>query len=204
MKGCALRVMSVERKMTIARGLARLKTINAQLADISKDIAKYGAWNDKNRHPLGDTKVDLSKNHKQAMEKINSLYQQFNDLTKEFVKIKTAINKTNYLTVVNIDGNNMTINEALIYKNYIQDHVQKFVNGYNYSVNNAQSNVDRFNRNISVNDLSEKEKKIILADILYLVTPDKIKEMNTFSVEFINNVDGELNAINAVTEIIFN
>jgi hypothetical protein len=43
--------MSDERKMTISRGLTRIKTARKQLEKIIDQITSYGAWNNKRTKP---------------------------------------------------------------------------------------------------------------------------------------------------------
>lgn len=193
--------MSNERKMTIARGLTRLKTIKAQLGNIAYQIGEGGAISNKSRHPMGEQKASLDKNHKQAIEAINSLYQKFNDLTKEYIKIKLAIDKANMSTVISIGGKEMTIQEALIYRRDIQDYVQSLNSQYSRAVAKAQQDVDKHNRSLNTEGMDETTLKAVLADVLYLVPRERINEVNEFLVEFMTELDGTLNEVNALTEI---
>jgi len=190
-----------ERKMTIARGLTRLKTIKAQLSNIANQIGSYGAINNKVRHPLGEQKVALDKNHNRAIEAVNSLYQQFNDLTNEFIKIKLAIDKANLNTVITIGGKQMTIQEALIYRRDIQEYVQSLNNQYGRAVQQAQAQVDKYNNSLNTEGMDESTLKAVMADVLYLVPRERINEVNNFLVEFMTELDGVLNEVNAITEI---
>lgn len=193
--------MSNERKMTIARGLTRLKTIKAQLGNIAYQIGEGGAISNKSRHPMGEQKASLDKNHNQAIESINSLYQKFNDLTKEYIKIKLAIDKANMSTVISIGGKEMTIQEALIYRRDIQDYVQSLNAQYSRAVAKAQQDVDKHNRSLNTEGMDETTLKAVLADVLYLVPRERINEVNKFLVEFMTELDGTLNEVNALTEI---
>lgn len=189
------------RKMTIARGLTRLKTIKAQLSSIANQIGAGGAINNKTRHPMGEQKVSIDKNHAQAIESVNSLYQQFNDLTKEFIKIKLAIDKANLTTPITIGGKTITIQEALIYRRDIQTYVQSLNNQYGRSVALATQAVEQYNRNLNTEGMDEATLRAVMADVLYLVPRERINEVNTFLVEFMAELDGTLNEVNALTEI---
>jgi hypothetical protein len=193
-----------ERKLTIARALTRLKTSKAQLEQIAAQIQKYGAWTNKAFHPLGDVATkDLNINHKTAREKVQSLYQQFNDLTKEIVKLKVAIEKANLTTNITIGegetAQTMTISEALNYRREVEKQVRQLTFSYNASVAAAQNNVNRYNQQWANAD--ESAKATLLSDVLYLVNPAEIKKHEDFLSAFMTELDGELNAINAVTEI---
>lgn len=189
------------RKMTIARGLTRLKTIKAQLINISAQIGLGGAINNKARHPMGEQKGVLDKNHNQAIELVNSLYQQFDDLTKEFIKIKLAIDKANLYTVINIGGKQLAIQEALIYRRDILQYVQSLNNQYGRAVSSATQAVDQYNRNLNTEGMDEQTLRAVLADVIYLVPRERINNVNNFLVEFMAELDGTLNEVNAITEI---
>lgn len=189
-----------KRTMTIARGLTRLKTIKAQLSRIALEIGQYGVWNDKKRHPYGDNNVELKKNHNQAKEKILSLFQQYDDLVEEFVKIKTAIEKANISTKIVVAGKVMTISQALMYKREVESLVRDIVRNYDVAVDRATKSVNDYNSRLS--GLGEEDKEAVMADILYLVPQEKMEEKKKFLMEFLEEVDGTLNEVNAVTEIV--
>lgn len=190
-----------ERKMTIARGLTRLKTIKAQLSSITQQIRSYGAWVDKTKHPLGDTTHnDIKRNHAQAREKVESLYQQFHALKDEYIKIKTAIDKANMTTKVEVAGKVMTLHEALLYEREVADFIRSLTGAYQASVSTAELKVRQHNQSLnSVQD--EAQKAILLADVSYLVSKENIEKLDAFTIEFLTEIDGLKNEVNAVTEI---
>lgn len=191
----------MEREMTIARGLTRLKTIKAQLHSITDTFNSYSAYNNKKKHPLGDNKENVEKTHNKAQEEINSLYQQYNDLIKEYKCIKTAIDRTNMFTKVSISGEEMTIYEALLYKREVLDFKNGLLNSFKSSINKAQKDVENYNKQFV--NANEELKKIVFADVSYLINKNKMDEVNKFIVEFITEIDGTLNEINALTKLMF-
>jgi hypothetical protein len=193
--------MSQDRVMTIKRGMTRLKTIKGQIEHINAQIQQYGAINNKTYHPLGDMKVDINKNHAQAKAEIESLFQQFRDLQEEFLKIKRAIVRTNLETKITVAGKTLTLQDAIVYRDVIADMARKLINSNNFAVTKAKNEVDRFNAQFS--KLDEASKAAAVADVLYLINQDQIKELDKFLIEFLGELDGELDAINAVTELIF-
>lgn len=189
-----------ERKMTIARGLTRLKTIKAQLDNISGNIRAYGAWVDKQKHPLGDTSHnDIKRNHSQAKEKVQSLYQQFNDLMAEHIKIKTAIDRANMKTQIEVAGKVMTLHEALLYEREVAGFISQLTTAYKQSVTTAELKVKQFNSQFS--GVQDETKAVLLADVSYLVSKEAIAELDKFTVEFLTEIDGIKNEVNALTEI---
>lgn len=193
--------MSEVRTVSIKRGLTRLKTIKAQLNDIATKISKYGTGSNKDKFDIVDTRTSRKKNHEDARKEISALYQKFDDLTKEYAKIKRAINKANLETTITIGDKVMFIDDALTYQRHIQSYVQNLVHSYNRSVSNAESKVNRHNSSVSVEGLSPTEREEELASIVYLVEPHLIKEKDEFLVEFINELDGLIDEANVLTMI---
>lgn len=192
-----------ERAMTIARGLSRLKTIKAQLNDINNDILKYAAWNNRKKHPLGDNKANVEKTHDQAQEKINSLYQKYNDLIHEYRNIKISIDRTNMVTTIEVADTKMTVHEAILYKREIGDMLKSLVSYYASSVKRAEDDVKEYNYKLNMDNFDESTKRQIIADVSYFINNKKIKEIDDFVNVFLNEIDGELNIINAITPIIW-
>lgn len=188
-------------EMTIARAMTRKKTIKAQLTKITEDIAMHGAINNKRLHILSDEKNDINKNHREATEKVKSLFQQFHDLKENYIKLTIAINKANLETDIIIADKPMKIAEALVYKNDIQQYLADLKTAYQRVVKKAKQEADAFNQNMKTDGLSEQVKKEVLADVLYLVPIEKIDELDTFLVEFMTEIDGTLNEVNARTMI---
>lgn len=191
------------RELTVKRGLTRMNTIKSQLVRICSEINQYAAWNTKKVHPLGQRGSNAAKSQSEAAEHISSLYQQFDDLTKELIKIKTAIDKSNIETVITVGEEKpvtLTIAESLNYRRYIAEHVRSLVNSYNRSVVNAQNDVERYNQKFT--NLDETDAKNVLADVLYLVPLEKIAELDKFLTEFLTELDGTIDESNGVTKIV--
>ena len=168
--------------MTIARGLSRTKVIRKQLEGLCDDIRSYGAWCDKSRHPLGVngvSTVSVEKSLADASRSIQAKYQQFRDLQKEYLRIKTAIQRANLTTKVTIFGNVMSLYEARIMEKDMAAVTNSMVNSYRSSVANAQATVARYNDRF--NNLSEIDRKAVVADVVYLLDNTAIDEMNAFN-----------------------
>jgi chromosome segregation ATPase len=192
-----------ERVMTIARGLTRLKTIKAQISSINDSVRKYAAWNNKKKHPLGDNKASVDKTLDQAQEEINSLYQQYNDLLEEYRKIKVAIDRTNMVTKIAVADKEMTIYEANLYRRDISTLVSGFVGAYSSAVNRAEREVEIHNTQYLNKDMNEDAKKVVMADVSYFISKDKVKTLDDFQTKFLSELDGTLNEVNALTPLIW-
>jgi hypothetical protein len=194
---------TVERKLTIARGLARCKTIEAQLNQIENQIGQFGAWPDNKKHPLGNTKLDVKANHAEAEKEIKALFQSYHDLVNEFVKIKLAIQTANMVTQITIGDKTMSIAQAMVYRSGVARHMQNLNSRYAGAVMTANNEVQRNNNQVLGNaNLDAEKQKVLLADINYLVPKAEIDRIGSAATVFLQEIDGELNAINAVTEIV--
>jgi len=187
-----------DKVMTIARGLTRLKTIKGQLARICEDIQNYGTWIDKQKHPLGECD-GIQKSLNIAKEKIKSLYQSHGDLVKEYISIKYKIDDANLKTTIVVKGTTMTLHEALCYKREIVEMIGALIRANSASVNKAQQQMAQYNAQFA--NANTEVKDMNKTDVVYLVSQSKVKELNEFMTEFVLEVDGELNSINALTEI---
>lgn len=192
-----------ERVMTIARGLTRKKIIIAQLEKIEADIRQYGAANNRKKHKLGDNKATVEKSHEQAQQAVMALYQQHQDLLEELLRIELAINRTNMVTPITIGDRTMTVCEAIAYKDKQAKFVQNFVFQYNSAVATAERDVEKYNAQLQMGEMDEAQRKLIIADVSYLVPADKVKALEDFRTVFITEINGELNAVNAITPLIW-
>lgn len=206
--------MTEPRKMTIARGLTRIKTIEAQLTNIIRQIEQYAAWVNKEKHPLGDTNLTnddagLKRNHAQAAEKMASLWQSYLDLSNELVKIQTAINRANDTTMIQVAGETMTIAVAKVIENRIIGQEGRstaglpgpgLVNAYRNAVAMADRAVKNYNAQFN-NVKDEQVKKEAMADIAYMLPAFKVEHYANFINEFRVEFNATLNEVNAVTEI---
>lgn len=200
--------MTEKRQLTIKAAMTRCKTIQGQLTHAIEKVQKYSVMNDKQKHLLGDTKLPntpdgLRQNHAQARKEMESIFQQFNDLTAEYTKLKCAIDKANSNTTILVGGRTMTLREALTLKANQKDGVVVFykqlLQAYAVSVRNAQQEVRAYNSQFAA--ATDEAKALLLADIESLIDAKKIEELNQFTIDFISEVDGALDTANISTLI---
>jgi cysteinyl-tRNA synthetase len=94
--------------MKIVEGIKELKHILKKMEKNSKQITEYAAAPDTERLHFGTKDA-------QAKE-IRGLIQSNLDLSQNYLKIKQMIEKTNLVTVVEINGKPYTISELLVLK----------------------------------------------------------------------------------------
>ena len=202
--------MTEPRKMTIARGLTRMKTLQAQIVNIANQIERYAAWVDKEKHPLGDTSAstDIKRNHTQAAEQVASLWQSYEDLSNELINIQTAINRANDTTIIQIAGKTMPIAQAKVIEDRIVGKGNKGLPSLGFGVVNAYRNAvamaDRAVKNYNQQYSSIKEESVKaqhMADIAYMIPAKSVEAYSNFLNEFSIEFNATLNEVNAVTEI---
>lgn len=97
--------------MSITRALTRIKTIEKQLNQlVDKEFVTT----------LAKREVDnVTDTYKEVLNKTKSNFDQFNDLFAELNRIKAAVRKSNEITKVTIGGDELSVADALVYKNTI-------------------------------------------------------------------------------------
>lgn len=97
-------------KMTIHEALSELKVIGKRIEkEIDRSIFVYT-----NKH--SNTKIN-GKKIEEYENDIKSTYQKITDLIKRREAIKKAVTQSNAVTKINISGQEMTVAEAIEYKN---------------------------------------------------------------------------------------
>jgi len=190
-----------KRTLTIKRGLTRLNTIESQLSDVVAKIQKYGAISSKEKVDLVDTKVARDKNHELARGEISSLYQKHQDLLAEYSKIKSAINKSNLVTNVEIAGKVMTLAEALLIEKDTRFKIQQLTQAYTFSVSRAEGRVETYNARLNKENLTSDELETAMAQVEYLVDSAEIKKHQEFLSEFVVEINGVIDESNIATTI---
>lgn len=203
-------------KMTIHRALSELKLIDAR---IEKAILAI--------EPTGVTQKDKLVNQfykKEDFEKeAKAKFQSVNDLIERKNKIKSAIVKANGVTQVEINGEKMTIADAINFKQVI-DFKKKLIATLEQKHRNAKATAERNNKQVEDNALRLAEAALqkdnvkindgdavaitepyLAKNQFHLVDPLKVDELveklQTEVNDFESEVDAVLSEINAVTVI---
>jgi hypothetical protein len=203
-------------KMSIHRALSELKMIDAR---IEKAILAI--------EPTGVTQKDKLVNQfykREDFEKeAKSKLQSVNDLIERKNKIKSAIVKANSVTLVEINGNKMTIADAINFKHVIE-FKKKLISTLEHKHRNAKATVERNNKQVTDNALKLAEAALQKDNVkigdndavaitepyldknqYHIVDPlDVDKLVETLQIEVSNfecEVDAVLSEINAITNI---
>lgn len=209
--------------MSITRALTRAKTIEKQLARLVE--SQYVVT-------LMKREVDdVSDVFKDNLKMTKSNFDQFNDLFAELNNIKAAVRKSNEVTKVVIGGEELTVADALVYKNTIV-YRNNFLDRITRENRNAESRVEQSKisadtkfasvrenliKNSQGQDVSEDYLKTVLTEeerrlkkAIVEVKVSGIKDVNDYIEAerkridtFIEEVDYVLSESNATTIIEF-
>lgn len=120
--------------MSITRALTRAKTIEKQLARLVESQFVV---------TLMKREVDNRTNvYQDNMNMTKANFDQFNDLFAELNRIKAAVRKSNEVTKVVIGGEELSVADALVYKNTIA-YRNSFLDHITRENRNAESRVEQ-------------------------------------------------------------
>lgn len=209
--------------MSITRALTRAKTIEKQLARLVE--SQYVVTLMKREV---DDESDVFKDN---LKMTQANFDQFNDLFAELNNIKAAVRKSNEVTKVVIGGEELTVADALVYKNTIV-YRNNFLDRITRENRNAESRVEQSKisadtkfasvrenliKNSQGQDVSEDYLKTVLTEeerrlkkAIVEVKVSGIKDVNDYIEAerkridtFIEEVDYVLSESNATTIIEF-
>lgn len=210
-------------KMSITRALTRAKTIEKQLTRLVE--SQYVVT-------LMKREVDdVTDVFKDNLKMTQSNFDQFNDLFAELNNIKAAVRKSNEVTKVVIGGEELSVADALVYKNTIA-YRNNFLDRITRENRNAESRVEQSKisadtkfasvrenliKNSQGQDVSEDYLKTVLTEeerrlkkAIVEVKVSSIKDVNDYIEAerkridtFIEEVDYVLSESNATTIIEF-
>lgn len=209
--------------MSITRALTRAKTIEKQLARLVE--SQYVVT-------LMKREVDDESDvYQDNLKMTKSNFDQFNDLFAELNNIKAAVRKSNEVTKVVIGGEELSVADALVYKNTIA-YRNNFLDRITRENRNAESRVEQSKinadnkfasvrenliKNSQGQDVSEDYLKTVLTEeerrlkkAIVEVKVSGIKDVNDYIEAerkridtFIEEVDYVLSESNATTIIEF-
>lgn len=208
-------------KITITRALTELKTLRSrytdQLIDLKPIAVKQGS---KLRSPYASYKPeDFEKQILPGLQSVEALY-------KRMVDIKTKIDQSNSVTKVTIGSSEMTIQEALVMKSYVNLKEQMLENlksyqsqarrEYERALEDNRKYVERMVQNATSSsgtpggkvDPETERKALESVESLYKVDfvdsgklSERIEKLTKEIEEFKSNVDYALSESNSTTFI---
>lgn len=171
--------------MKIIEGLKELKLIESKMKKNNEKIEKYSSILD-NERPQFE-----SESHQ--IQEVKNLVQSNKDLQERYLELKAAIERTNLSTKVKIDGQakEHTIYELIIIKRKLGDLIKQ-----TYTSMNTKQAASRLSSSRSSLGGSIAPKVVPLYD-------ERTKNEALDAHEnFMSVIDGRLEVVNAVTDII--
>lgn len=205
-----------KQKMTIHRALAELKTIDSKIEKAITQIEPTGIYQDGKLVNNFYKREDFEKDAKAKLQSVNDLIDRKN-------KIKTAIVKANGITQVKINNHEMTIADAINFKQVIE-FKRKLILTLELKHKSAKANAEQNNNKVDENALRLAEAalqkdnvKINDGDAVAITEPylkkNRFHLLDPLNVEqlinaleqevedFESEVDAVLSEINAITLI---
>ena len=182
--------------MSITRALTRAKTIEKQLARLVESQFVV---------TLMKREVDDESDvYQDNLKMTKSNFDQFNDLFAELNNIKAAVRKSNEVTKVVIGGEELTVADALVYKNTIV-YRNNFLDRITRENRNAESRVEQSKISADTKFASVRENLIknsqgqdVSEDYLKTVLTEEERRLKKAIVEVkvsgINNVNEYIEA----------
>lgn len=203
-------------KITITRALAEMKLLQKRIDNKTRGLMvvgyqQYGKMQDPYNH------MEISTFEKQAKEELQSV----EDLMNRITLIKMAIDKSNSTTVIKICGKEMTIQEVLVEKKFIENKKnllsklkslkERTNRDFQACTERVNAEIDALRQSLSSSKDSNKETiEAVCSNTMELKYPKmvdscdlskKIETLEKDIEDFENNVDYALSESNSVTYI---
>lgn len=202
-------------EITVTRGLAELKTLNARIERAIQDSSLIAMT-------TGKKQVVGYQNNEQFESKAKSNYQSVNDLIKRRNIIKSAVVMSNAITQVEVAGEKMTVAEAIERKTsivYDQMLLNKMKQEYANTIKRYETEEMKVNERldelikqtygkdvkVSVDQYDSTAKPFLEQNQPKLIDPlslkDEIEKLERKIEDFILNVDFVLSESNTIQKI---
>ena len=163
--------------MKLIEAMKELKTIEKRMVKNAEKVTEYASSLESERMQFD--------NEKEQKKEVSSLLQANEDLLTEYLRVKTAIEKTNLETKVDIEGKVHTISELLIVKR----RMAKFMTNTYTSLNESKARNLKSGRN-------DNPKTVVFFD------EKKKNEKLEHWENLYERIDSRLEVVNATTELV--
>lgn len=103
-------------KITITRALAELKNIKSKISSVEQEVTKYAGAIFKDGYTILDGQVS----EKEFFTRYEDLSKELKELKDKYRKIKLKLAEANITTKLTINGESLSINEAIILKEQLE------------------------------------------------------------------------------------
>lgn len=166
--------------MKLIEAMKQLKVIEKRMAKNVQQITKYASIPSNEKSPFGT--------EDQQKKEVRSLLQSNNDLTKEYLRLKNCIDRTNLNTTIQIDGISYTLVDLLTLK-------RKLANGM---INTYEALNDSYSIS-KIRGIYNQDKSVTT---VYLYDEeDKNNNIRKWQ-DLADNIESRLEVINATTDLV--
>ena len=103
-------------KISITRALAELKNIKSKISSVEQEVTKYAGAIFKDGYTILDGQVS----EKEFFTRYEDLSKELKELKDKYRKIKLKLAEANVTTKLTINGESLSINEAIILKEQLE------------------------------------------------------------------------------------
>lgn len=103
-------------KISITRALAELKNIKSKISSVEQEVTKYAGAIFKDGYTILDGQVS----EKEFFTRYEDLSKELKELKDKYRKIKLKLAEANVVTKLTINGETLSINEAIILKEQLE------------------------------------------------------------------------------------
>ena len=103
-------------KISITRALAELKNIKSKINSVEQEVTKYTGAIFKDGYTILDGQVS----EKEFFTRYENLSKELKELKDKYRKIKLKLTEANVVTKLTINGESLSINEAIILKEQLE------------------------------------------------------------------------------------
>lgn len=103
-------------KISITRALAELKNIKSKISSVEQEVTKYAGAIFKDGYTILDGQVS----EKEFFTRCEDLSKELKELKDKYRKIKLKLAEANVVTKLTINGESLSINEAIILKEQLE------------------------------------------------------------------------------------
>lgn len=209
----------MKEKLTVHKALSELKILNDRIQREIDDI-QFVLVNKHSNQKINGAPV------KEYMEQTKEKYQSVTTLINRRNAIKRAVTRSNAVTIVDINGTEYTVAEAIDMKAVGVSHLRQLLQRMEYQFKQAQNLAERENgdrldnradeymrslyQNTDLKNMTDELKKVrenfITAQTVEILDPvkvtDEITKLRDKIDAFMSEVDSALSVSNALTTII--
>jgi hypothetical protein len=182
-----------DKKLTITEALAEIKTIGKRVETKQSQLESYIVRDSRMRDPM--------ENDGGSVEYIKRERQAINDLQKRVVNLRLAIQQSNMVTRLALNGTDMTVYEWLIWRREVAPHQSNQLSRIWQTLQNARRGAQQRGVNVIAATAAIQSGGNEAQEIIVNVNEQAIAKERENVEAILGELDGRLSLINATTLI---